>query len=172
MLNPLKSFTQYLTEEEEILSDAPLKGYTADQIIDRIGELMNFFSDSIKFGVPADLLGRASTYRDANGAIEKVKDIQHYYESSGEEVRFYCWSIAYRGSWDATNKLKDKINAAGGFGDESNMSIKKIIEYFTNNREDSDNVRSISISLDSKEKREALKKKEASTDGDQESSEL
>jgi hypothetical protein len=106
------------------------------------------------------MLGRATTYRDANGAIEKIKDVQHYYESSGEDVRFYCWSIAYRGSWDATTNLKEKINSAGGFGEETNMNLKKIVSYFTDNREDADNVRSIAISLDSKEKRKALKNKE------------
>jgi hypothetical protein len=121
---------------------------------------MQVFSDSLKFGVPADMLGRATTYRDANGAIEKIKDVQHYYESSGEDVRFYCWSIAYRGSWDATTNLKEKINSAGGFGEETNMNLKKIVSYFTDNREDADNVRSIAISLDSKEKRKALKNKE------------
>lgn len=160
MQNPLRSFTQYLKEEEDLTSDAPLKGYTAEQVIERIGEVMEVFSDSIKFGVPADMLGRATTYRDANGAIEKLKDIKHYYESSGEEVRFYCWSISYRGSWEATKNLKEKIQSAGGFGEESNMNLKKIISYFGENREDADNVRSISISLDSKEKRKALKNKE------------
>jgi hypothetical protein len=160
MQNPLRSFTQYLKEEEEITSDAPLKGYTGEQVISRIEELMQVFSDSLKFGVPSDMLGRATTYRDANGAIEKIKDVQHYYESSGEDVMFYCWSISYRGSWDATTNLKKKINSSGGFGEETNMSLKKIIAYFTDNREDADNVRSISISLDSKEKRKALKNKE------------
>jgi len=168
MQNPIKSFTQYLKEEEELIADAPLKGYTQEQIISRIEELMQVFSDTVKFGVPADLLGRATTYRDANGAIEKIKDVHHYYSTNGEEVRFYCWSIAYRGSWDATTNLREKIKEAGGFGDEGNMNLKKIVEYFTNNREDSDNVRSISISLDSKEKRESLKAKEASAEEPQE----
>lgn len=160
MQNPLRSFVQYLKEEEEVSSEAPLKGYTSEQIIERIEELMTVFSDSLKFGVPSDMLGRATTYRDANGSIEKVKDIKHYYESSGEEVMFYCWSISYRGSWEATKNLKEKIQSAGGFGEESNMNLKKIISYFGENREDADNVRSISISLDSKEKRKALKNKE------------
>jgi hypothetical protein len=168
MQNPLRSFNQYLKEEDGVSSEAPLKGYTFDQIISRIEEMMQFFSDSVKFGVPADLLGRATTYRDANGAIEKIKDIHHYYESSGQEVRFYCWSISYRGSWEASVKLKEKIKESGGFGSEDNMSLKKIISYFTNNREDSDNVRSISISLDSKEKRDSLKKRETSEQEPQE----
>ena len=166
MQNPLRSFTQYLKEEEDITSDAPLKGYSAKEIIGigekigRIGELMLVFSDSLKFGVPADMLGRATTYRDANGAIERIKDIAHYYESKGKEVKFYCWSIAYKGSWDATTNLKEKIKEAGGFGNESNMNLKKIIDYFTKNGADTDNIKSISISLDSEEKRSALKNKE------------
>lgn len=164
MQNPIKSFKLYLKESEELTLDSPLKGYTHEQVISRIEELMGIFSDTLRFGVPADLYGRATTYRDANGAIEKIKDIQHYYESKGEEVRFYCWSISYKGSWEATNSLKEKIKETGGFGQEDNMNLKKIIEYFSSNKADTDNIRSFALSLDSKEKRELLKKAEDSTE--------
>ena len=95
MAKEIKPFLQYLKEEEERTGniERPLKGYTADQIIDRIAELMEILADAVRFGVPSDTLGRATTYRDANGAIQKIKDMQHYYESKGEDVRFYCWSI-------------------------------------------------------------------------------
>jgi hypothetical protein len=156
----LKPFVQYLKEQDEVSAklDRPLKGYTADQIIARISDLMEILSDNIRFGVPSDNLGRATTYRDANGAIQKIKDMHHYYASKNEDVRFYCWSISYNGSWKATTNLKKKIEEAGGFGEEKlNMNLKKVIEYFTENAEDSDNVRSISISMDSKSIRDALK---------------
>lgn len=151
MAKDIKLFNQYLKEQAEVSPDLdrPVKGYKAEQIIGRIGDLMELLSDDIRFGVPSDTLGRATTYRDANGAIQKIKDMQHYYDSKNEEVRFYCWSISYKGSWNATKNLKKKIEEAGGFGEESlNMNLKKIIEYFTQNPEDSDNVASISISMD------------------------
>ena len=151
MFRPLKKFSQYLTEQAEIDAglDRPLKGYKAGQIIARIEELMEILSDDVRFGVPSDTLGRAMSYKDANGAIQKIKDMQHYYESKNEEVRFYCWSISYNGSWKATKNLRKKIEETGGFGDEKmNISLKELISYFTENPEDSDNVRSISISMD------------------------
>ena len=65
--------------------------------------------------------------------------------------------VNYNGSWKATTNLKKKIEEAGGFGEEKlNMNLKKIIEYFTQNAEDSDNVRSISISMDAESIRKAL----------------
>ena len=160
MAKEIKSFIQYLKEQSEANVDtaAPLKGYTADQIIARISELMEIVSDNIRFGVPSDTLGRATTYRDANGAIQKIKDMQHYYNGKNEDVRFYCWSISYNGSWNATKNLRKKIDSAGGFGEQDlNMNLKKVIEYFTQNPEDSDNIRSLSISMDSKSIRAAMK---------------
>ena len=160
MRKELRSFDQYLVEQAEpAVVNRPLKGYTAEQMITRIGELMEVLSDGIRFGVPSDTLGRVTTYRDANGAIQKIQDMQHYYSSKGEEVRFYAWSISYSGSWKATKNLKSKIKAAGGFGEEKlNMNLKKIIDYFTENAEDSDNVRSISISMDAESIRKAMQK--------------
>lgn len=161
MAREIKPFSQYLKEqaELEVKPEAALKGYTVGQIIARISELMEVLSDNVRFGVPSDTLGRATTYRDANGAIQKIKDMDHYYSSKNEDVRFYCWSISYNGSWKTTVGLRKKIEAAGGFGDELNMNLKKILDYFTQNPEDSDNVRSISISMDSKSIRESMKSK-------------
>lgn len=167
MAREIKPFIQYVKEAEEVTVDQsrPLKGYKADQLIARISELMEVLSDSVRFGVPSDTLGRATTYRDANGAIQKIKDMQHYYDGKNEEVRFYCWSISYNGSWKATQNLKQKIEQAGGFGEaDMNMNLKKVIEYFTQNAEDSDNVRSISISMDSMSIRQASTK-EVSQEG-------
>lgn len=161
MAREIKNFAQYVKEQAEASLEptAKLKGYKADQIIDRITQLMDVLSDSVRFGVPSDNLGRSTTYRDANGAIQKIKDMQHYYDSKGEDVRFYCWSIEYAGSWKATQNLKSKIETAGGFGEELlNMNLKKVIDYFTTNAEDSDNVRSIAISMDSKSIRDAKSK--------------
>lgn len=160
MLKNVKYFSEYITESEE--ATRPLKGYTADQLISRIEEMMETLSDDVRFGVPSDNLGRATTYRDANGAIQRVKDIQHYYDSKNEEVRYYCWSISYNGSWKATTNLKSKIENAGGLGEHANnINLKKIIEYFTTNAEDSDNVRSISISIDAESVRKAMAVKPA-----------
>jgi hypothetical protein len=154
MLKNLKYYSEYITESEEL--EAPLKGYTADQIIARIEEMMEILSDDVRFGVPSDNLGRALTYRDANGAIQRIKDLQHYYDSNDEQVRYYCWSIAYNGSWKATKNLKSKIEAAGGLGPHANnISLKNLIDYFTQNPEDSDNVRSLSISIDAKKVRKS-----------------
>ena len=152
----IKSFSRYLAEGEEVKEPTgPLKGYTAEQIIGRIGEMMEIMSDGLRFGVPSDTYGHSTTYRDANGAIEKIKDMQHYYETKGEQVRFYCWNINYGGSWEASQSLKQKVESAGGFGkSSSNINLKKVIDYFSQNPEDVDNVRSIAISMDS----EAIRK--------------
>ncbi|NBU48331.1 MAG: hypothetical protein EBS34_13020 [Flavobacteriales bacterium] len=152
-----RGYLQFIREAEEAERSAPLKGYPADQIITRIGELMEVLSDQVRFGVPSDNLGRATTYRDANGAIQRIKDILHYYESKNEQVRFYCWSLSYGGTWKAAKNLRQKIEDAGGFGEElNNVNLKKVIEYFENNPEDSDNLRSLSISIDSESIRKAM----------------
>lgn len=148
LINKFREF-EAINENDKIES-VPLRGYDVDTIISRIEELMNIMSDSVKFGVPADNKGYALTYRDANGAIQKIQDINHYYSGKGEEVKFYCWNISYSGSWDATKSLREKIEEFGGFGREVNLNLKKIIDYFSANQEDADNVRSLSISIDSK----------------------
>jgi hypothetical protein len=151
----LKKFSQFVNEAE--VMTIPLKGYDTDVVIQRIEELVEALSDGVKFGVPSDYLGRATTYKDANGAIQRIKDIQHYYDSKAEEVRFYCWSISYEGSWKATKNLRNKIEKAGGFGDQpNNINLKKVIDYFTENAEDSDNVATISISIDSPTVRKSM----------------
>jgi hypothetical protein len=154
--NFIKSFSRYLVEgDQDQMPTGQLKGYTSEQIIGRIGEMMEIMSDGLRFGVPSDTYGHATTYRDANGAIEKIRDMQHYYETKGEQVRFYCWNINYGGSWEASQSLKQKVEEFGGFGkNPNNINLKKLIEYFTQNPEDVDNVRSISISMDS----EAIRK--------------
>ena len=151
-----KSYFEYVNESEG--SGKSLRGYKAETIIQRIEELMDVVSDKLRFGVPSDYLGKALTSRDANGAIQRIKELQRYYAGSGEEVRFYCWSIAYAGSFTATESLKEKIEKAGGFGSDLNMNLKKIIAYFTENKEDSDNVATISIGMDAKSIREAINK--------------
>jgi len=143
--------TEGSTEVKE--TGGPLKGYKAKQLVDRITQLMEIMPDDVKFGVPADNYGNATTYRDANGAIEKIMDLEHYYGGKGESVHFYCWNINYGGSWEASKNLRKKISEFGGLGKEQNLNLKKIIEYFTQNPEDVDNVRSFSISLDSKASR-------------------
>lgn len=148
MENKVKKFKEFEKLNEEKKS-SPLRGYPAETIIERIGQIMEIFPDRVKFGVPADNKGNSLSYRDANGAIQKIQDVAHYYAGKGEKVKFYCWNISYAGSWNATKSLREKIDASGGFGREQNMNLKKVFKYFSNNPEDVDNVRSLSISIDS-----------------------
>jgi hypothetical protein len=164
----LLNFSQYIKESEEF--DSELRGYSHDEIIERItgknpktGEkstgIMQIFPDKLRFGIPSDNLGKSVTYDDANGVIRRINDITTFYSKRGEDVSFYCWSIAFDGTWEATESLREKIDAAGGFGKSArNMDIKKMIEYFTENKEDTDNVASISIGIDAKSIREDQKK--------------
>ncbi len=156
MKNRVKKFNQFEVINEG-KTNAALRGYPAETIVERIGQMMEIFPDRVKFGVPSDNKGLTLTYRDANGAIQKIQDVSHYYNGKGEEVKFYCWNISYAGSWDATKSLREKIDEFGGFGREQNMNLKKIIDYFTQNPEDVDNIRSISISIDSNSIRKAKK---------------
>ena len=167
MRNRVHKFNKFVSINENI--DAKLKGYTSDDVIERIGNLMEIMPDRVKFGIPADSKGYSTSYRDANGAIEKIKDINHYYQSKGENVKFYCWNISYSGSWDATKALRSKIDEFGGFGRESNINLKKVISYFSENSEDVDNIRSISISIDAMSIRKKLDKTEVIDANDKES---
>lgn len=149
MKEVVKKFKQFeAINEDDKSQSTPLRGYSAESVIDRIEELMEVMPDKMKFGVPSDNKGYALTYRDANGAIQKIQDIERYYAGKGEDSKFYCWNVSYAGSWDATKSLKSKISEFGGFGKDVNMNLKKIISYFSENPEDADNVRSISISID------------------------
>lgn len=156
MKNKLRGFNDFVkVNEDKEAKSVPLRGYPSETMIERISALMEIMPDRVKFGVPSDNKGYSITYRDANGAIQKIKDIDHYYSNRGEEVKYYCWNISYAGSWDATKSLRSKIDEEGGFGKPTNMNLKKILDYFSKNPEDVDNVRSISISIDSKSIRKA-----------------
>lgn len=167
MKNRVNKFREFekLNEQDSAATsskNSPLRGYDSESIVNRISELMEIMPDRVKFGVPADNKGASLSYRDANGAIQKIQDVAHYYSSKGEEVKFYCWNISYAGSWDATKSLREKIDKYGGFGMEANMNLKKVIGYFSKNSEDVDNVRSISISIDAKSIRRNSSKEESS----------
>jgi hypothetical protein len=151
-VNKFREFEKINEQDEAAAESKPkasgLKGYSAEAIVDRISAMMEIMPDRVKFGVPADNKGASLSYRDANGAIQKIQDVAHYYSSKSEEVKFYCWNISYAGSWDATKSLREKIDEFGGFGMEQNMNLKKVTKYFTANPEDVDNIRSLSISID------------------------
>lgn len=167
MKNRVHNFKKFekIYEQENPKGAAPLRGYSADVIIKRIEEMMEIMPDRVKFGVPADNKGYSLSYRDANGAIQKIMDVAHYYSGKGEEVKFYCWNISYAGSWDATKSLREKIDEFGGFGRELNMNLKKVISYFSENPEDVDNIRSLSISIDAKSvRKDKAKSEEESSD--------
>ena len=157
-VNKFREFER-VNEQDEAAAEkkeSALKGYTADTIVERISEMMEFMPDRVKFGVPADNKGASLSYRDANGAIQKIQDVAHYYASKSEDVKFYCWNISYAGSWDATKSLREKIDEFGGFGMEQNMNLKKVIKYFSTNAEDVDNIRSLSISIDAASIRKSM----------------
>jgi hypothetical protein len=156
MAKYMRSYFQYVNEAEG--EQKSLRGYKAETLIQRIEDLMEVLSDRVRFGVPSDYLGKALTSRDANGAIQRIKELQRYYSGNAEEVRFYCWSIAYTGSFEATESLKEKIAAAGGFGSDLNMNLKKVASYFSENKEDSDNVATISIGMDAQSIRDSINK--------------
>jgi hypothetical protein len=147
----IKGFREFkrLNEQADI-KNVPLRGYSAELIKKRLYELVDVMPDRMKIGVPSDNKGYSITYRDLNGAIQKIEDLEHIYSQKGEEITFYCWNIGYGGTPEGTENLKDKIKNEGGFGkDGENLRLDKIVSYFTKNREDADNVRSISISIDS-----------------------
>jgi hypothetical protein len=149
--NIIKGFKEFkrLNEETDI-KNIPLRGYPAELIKKRLYELVDVMPDRMKIGVPSDNKGYSITYRDLNGAIQKIEDLEHIYSQKGENITFYCWNIGYGGTPEGTENLKEKIETKGGFGkDKENLRLDKIISYFTKNREDADNVRSISISIDS-----------------------
>lgn len=158
-VNKFREFEKINEQEEAKAKSSPLRGYTAEVMIERISEMMEIMPDRVKFGVPADNKGASLSYRDANGAIQKIQDVSHYYSNKGEEVKFYCWNISYAGSWDATKSLRQKIDKFGGFGMEQNMNLKKVIKYFSKNPEDVDNIRSLSISIDAKSIRKSKAEK-------------
>ena len=76
MKNRVKKFNQF-----EVINEgkgtAALRGYPAETVVERIGQMMEIFPDRVKFGVPSDNKGLALTYRDANGAIQKIQDVSH-----------------------------------------------------------------------------------------------
>lgn len=149
--NVVKGFREFnKINEEASAENIPLRGYSAEKMKARLAEFVEIMPDRLKIGVPSDNKGYTITYRDINGAIQKIDDLVHTYSSQGEEITFYCWSVGYAGTWEATKILKEKIKEAGGFGkNEDNLNLKKMISYFNKNREDVDNIRSISISIDS-----------------------
>jgi len=149
--NVVKGFGEFNRINEEVsIEQVPLRGYPAEQIKERLDEFVEIMPDRLKIGVPSDSKGYTITYRDINGAMQKIDDLVHEYSSRGEKITFYCWSVGFAGTWEATKILKEKIKKAGGFGkQEDNLSLKKMIKYFDGNREDADNVKSISISIDS-----------------------
>ena len=69
----MHKFNKFISINEN--SESKLKGYSSDQVIERIENLMEIMPDRVKFGIPADSKGYSTSYRDANGAIEKIKDV-------------------------------------------------------------------------------------------------
>ena len=88
MKNRVNKFREFeIVNEQEKSSESPLRGYSADKIVERISEMMEFMPDRVKFGVPADNKGASLSYRDANGAIQKIQDVAHYYASKSEDFK-------------------------------------------------------------------------------------
>lgn len=176
------NFSQYLNESDGTASK--LRGYPTNDIINRINGkidpttkeviekgLVHVFPDKLRFGIPPDNLGKAITYMDANGVTQKILNLTKYYSEKGEDIRFYCWSIEFDGSTEATEALRKKIaeyNGGKGFGDALNIRLDKVIEYFAENEEDSDNIASFSIGFEAPStKREKQKLKSSQEESEQ-----
>lgn len=146
------SYLEFVNESEDGKSPEgyELKGYSANEIIERLRELVKVLPDKVRFGIPPDNLGRNITYMDLNGIVQRILNIEKHYSMKNENVSFYCWSVAFAGTPSSSEALRAKIENNKEFGKyKTNLNLKMMIDYFTNNREDSDNLGSISIGIDS-----------------------
>jgi hypothetical protein len=151
MKNLVTKYSQFIFEKKEMA----LKGISSENIIKKIESVMEVLPNDIQFGVPSDNLGQSTSYKDASDAIQRIKDISHYYSKRKEDVKFYCWSITFKGDFNASQELEDKMIEADGLFHEDKekygkIDMIKVKDYVQTNPEDADEFKSFSISLDSK----------------------
>lgn len=171
----VNKYSEFIFEKKE----NALKGIPDENIIKKIESLMKVLPSGVQFGVPSDNLGQSTSYKSAADAIQRIKDIAHYYEKRKEKVRFYCWSITFKGDFNASQELEDKmIEVDGLFHENQNkygkIDMIKVKEYVETNPEDADEFKSFSISLDSNASRKFGMKLTSETsydDSDEEESE-
>jgi len=150
MENYVNKYSSFIFEKKE----SSFRGISYENMIKKIEVLMKVLPGDIQFGVPSDNLGQSTSYKSVSDAIQRIKDIAHYYKKRKEKVRFYCWSVTFKGDWEASQELEDKMKEADGLYHEDQkrygkVDLLKIKEYVESNPEDSDDFKSFSISLDS-----------------------
>lgn len=143
-------YSEFIFEKKE----SSLKGIPYENMIKKIEAVMEVLPSDVQFGVPSDNLGQSTSYKSPADAIQRIKDIAHYYEKRKEKVRFYCWSITFKGDFNASQELEDKMIEADGLFHENQkkygkIDMIKVRDYVQTNPEDADEFKSFSISLDS-----------------------
>jgi len=146
----VNKYSEFIFEKKE----NSLKGIPYENMIKKIEAVMEVLPSDVQFGVPSDNLGQSTSYKSPADAIQRIKDIAHYYEKRKEKVRFYCWSITFKGDFNASQELEDKMIEADGLFHENQkkygkIDMIKVRDYVKTNPEDADEFKSFSISLDS-----------------------
>lgn len=150
MKNLVTKYSEFIFEKKE----TSLKGISSENMIKKIEAVMEVLPNDVQFGVPSDNLGQSTSYKDASDAIQRIKDISHYYAKRKEDAKFYCWSITFKGDFNASQELEDKMIEADGLFHEDQkkygkIDMIKVRDYVQTNPEDADEFKSFSISLDS-----------------------
>jgi len=151
MKNYITKYTDFLFEKKD---EPGLKGIPSNNMIKKIESIMEVLPNDIEFGVPSDNLGQSTSYKNASDAIQRIKDITHYYQKRKQEVKFYCWSVTFTGPWNATQELEDQMVEEDGLYHENKqkygkIDLIKVKEYIEANPEEAGEFKSFSISLDS-----------------------
>ena len=118
----VNKYSEFIFEKKE----NSLKGISYDNMIKKIEEVVRVLPSTVQFGVPSDNLGQSTSYKSPADAIQRIKDIAHYYEKRKEKVRFYCWSITFKGDFNASQELEDKMIEADGLFHENQKKYGKI----------------------------------------------
>lgn len=164
----VNKYSEFIFEQKE----NSLKGIPYENMIKKIESIMEVLPNDVQFGVPSDNLGQSTSYKDAADAIQRIKDIAHYYIKRKEKVRFYCWSMTFKGDFNASQELEDKmIDADALFHEDQKkygkIDIIKVRDYMKSNPEDTDEIKSFSISLDSNASKQFGKKLSSGTSNEE-----
>mgnify|MGYP001370789830 CR=1 FL=1 len=167
MKNLVTKYSDFIFEKKK----SSLKGISSENIIKKIEAVMDVLPNDVQFGVPSDNLGQSTSYKSPGDAIQRIKDITHYYNKRKEDVKFYCWSITFKGDFNASQELEDKMEEADGLFHEDKakygkIDMIKVRDYVQTNPEDADEFKSFSISLDSASSRKFGMKLSSGTSND------
>lgn len=72
----VNKYSEFIFEKKE----NSLKGIPYDNMIKKIEEVMKVLPSTVQFGVPSDNLGQSTSYKSPSDAIQRIKDIAHYYK--------------------------------------------------------------------------------------------